>query len=175
MRDINPLSFLACLYTQCFSKNWNSSAAKDIFQRGANLDPKCWVRTNIQISIYTSSSRAEHMNNGPKKEEKGGNSENNHHTLKLAEIGAGLPENLKLTAQFNFFLYQCLWKISITENQFCTLFQENTALSQRERKSSTCFFPSSKEKEGARFMLSSWLDVKSRNTSHSLLCSEYVL
>ena len=143
MRDINPLSFLACLYTQCFSKNWNSSAAKDIFQRGANLDPKCWVRTNIQISIYTSSSRAEHMNNGPKKGE----------IVKIiitTWLGAGLPENLKLTAQFNFFLYQCLWKVSITENQFCTLFQENTALSQRERKSSTCFFPSSKEKRGCK-------------------------
>ena len=88
-----PLSFLACLYTQCFSKNWNSSAAKDIFQRGANLDPKCWVRTNIQISIYTSSSRAEHMNNGPKK---GEIVKIIITTLKLAEIGAGQPERLRI-------------------------------------------------------------------------------
>ena len=77
---VYEISTPLCLSWQCFSKNWNSSAAKDIFQRGANLDPKCWVRTNIQISIYTSSSRAEHMNNGPKK---GRNSENHHHNLKI--------------------------------------------------------------------------------------------
>ena len=100
MRDINPLSFLACLYTQCFSKNWNSSAAKDIFQRGANLDPKCWVRTNIQISIYTSSSRAEHMNNGPKK---GRNSENHHHNLKIGRDRGWSTWESKIDSSIQFF------------------------------------------------------------------------